>query len=110
MACFNYMTASSKTEALTIGRTLVSEHLAACVNVLDGMTSVYWWNGQLEQADEAVLVAKTADDLVDRLVERVKSLHSYECPCVVSWPIEKGNDAYLKWIAETCEQPIGNSE
>jgi len=103
MASFVYMTASSKTEALTIGRTLVADRLAACVNVLDGMTSVYWWNGKIEEASEAVLVAKTADGLVDRLVERVKALHSYECPCVVSWSIEKGNEAYLKWIAESCQ-------
>ena len=103
MASFVYMTASSKTEALTIGRTLVAERLAACVNVLDGMTSVYWWNGKIEEASEAVLVAKTTDDLVDRLIERVKALHSYKCPCVVSWPIEKGNEAYLEWIAESCQ-------
>ena len=100
MACFIYITASDKTEALAVGRTLVGERLAACVNVLDGMTSVYWWNGKIEEASEAVLVAKTADGLVDRLIERVKKLHSYECPCVVSWSIEKGSEEYLQWIAD----------
>jgi periplasmic divalent cation tolerance protein len=103
MAHFIYMTASSKDEALAIGRALVAERLAACVNVLDGMASIYWWKGQVEEGSEVVLVAKTTDELVNRLIERVKSLHSYECPCVVSWPIEKGNEEYLNWIADSCE-------
>ncbi len=99
MPQFVYMTTSNKEEALDIGRTLVSERLAACVNVLDNMTSLYWWNGQLEQGNEAVLIAKTSEERIDRLIARVKELHSYDCPCVVSWSIENGNEAYLNWIA-----------
>jgi periplasmic divalent cation tolerance protein len=96
---FCYVTAPSRVEALRIGRTIVEERLAACANVLDGMTSVYWWQGALEQAGEAVLILKTRTELVERLTARIRELHSYDCPCVVALPIEAGNPAYLDWIA-----------
>jgi len=97
-----YITAGSREEALRIGRALVEERLAACVNVLDGMTSVYRWNGAVEEASEAVLIAKTRAALFDRLTERVRALHSYDTPCVVELRLERGNPAYLDWLrAET---------
>jgi len=98
MASFVYITAADRNEALSIGRALVAERLAACVNILDGMTSLYWWNDKMEQGQEAVLIAKTNDELVGRLTQRVRELHSYDCPCVVSWPIAQGNADYLRWI------------
>lgn len=96
---FCYVTAGSREEALAIGRTVVEERLAACANVLDGMSSIYWWQGALEQASEAVLILKTRAELVERLTARIKDLHSYECPCVVALPIDAGNPDYLDWIA-----------
>ena len=96
---FCYVTAGSRDEALSIGRAVVQERLAACANVLDGMTSIYWWQGALEQAGEAALILKTRAELVERLTARIKELHSYECPCVVALPIVAGNPAYLAWIA-----------
>jgi len=102
---FVYITAASHTEALAIGRTLVAERLAACANVLPGVRSVYRWQGKVEEGDEAVLVAKTRAGLSGRLVDRVKSLHSYTCPAIVTLPILEGNPDYLAWIAaETMEQ------
>lgn len=98
-AAIVYITTADKIEALQIGRTLVEERLAACANVFDGMTSVYHWEGNIEESGEAVLIAKTRADLVDAVIERVKTLHSYTCPCVVGWPIERGNADYLDWIA-----------
>ena len=98
-ASFCYVTAGSRAEALTIGRTVVQERLAACANVLDGMTSLYWWQGALEQAGEAVLILKTRTELVERLTARIRELHSYQCPCVVALPIAAGNPEYLAWIA-----------
>ncbi|ALG71191.1 dihydroorotate dehydrogenase [Azospirillum thiophilum] len=99
---FAYITAGSKEEALRIGRILVDERLAACANVLDGMTSVYRWNGAVEQAEEAVLIAKTRAGLFDRLTGRVRDLHSYDTPCVVELAVGRGNPAYLDWLrAET---------
>ena len=70
---FCYVTAGSRDEALTIGRAVVEERLAACANVLDGLTSIYWWQGALEQAGEAVLILKTRAELVDRLTSRIGS-------------------------------------
>jgi periplasmic divalent cation tolerance protein len=95
---FCYVTADSREEALAIGRAIVQERLAACANVLDAITSIYWWQGALHQAGETVLILKTRAELVERLTARVKELHSYECPCVVALPIEAGNPAYLDWI------------
>ncbi len=99
-ASFVYITAKDKEEAATIGRSLVQERLAACINIIEGMTSMYWWEGKVQEESETVLIAKTDQDLVGRLIERVKSLHSYECPCVVTWPIAEGNAKYLQWIQD----------
>ena len=82
---------------------MVDERLAACANGLDGMTSLYWWQGVLEQASEAVLILKTRAELVERLTMRVRELHSYDCPCVVALPIAAGNPDYLAWIAGETE-------
>jgi periplasmic divalent cation tolerance protein len=97
---FVYMTAGSHEEARRIGRTLVEERLAACVNILTGMNSMYWWEGAVQDDEEAVLIAKTRTELLERLTERVRSLHSDQCPCVVALPIEGGNPAYLRWLGE----------
>lgn len=97
-----YITAPSAEEALTLGRALVEERLAACANVLPGAVSVYWWEGKLAEEPEAVLILKTRADLVEALTDRVRALHPYTCPCVVALPIAAGNPAFLDWIgAET---------
>jgi len=99
---FVYMTAASREEAMRIGRALVEERLAACVNVLGGMTSVYRWEGAVETAEETVFIAKTRRDLFEPLAARVRELHSYTVPCIVELPVERGNPAYLDWLrAET---------
>ena len=98
-ACFIYVTASDSEEARRIGRALVEARLAACANVIDRVTSVYWWQGEVQEGDEAVLIAKTREDLVDDLTAKVKKLHSYECPCVVALPVTGGNAEFLDWIA-----------
>ena len=97
--CWVYMTTSSQEEARQIGRALVEEHLAACTNIISPMTSFYWWKGTLEEGKEAVLLAKTSQARLAALTERVKALHSYECPCVVALPILGGNVDYLSWLA-----------
>jgi len=97
-----YVTASSEDEALTIGRTIVAERLAACANIVPGMRSIYWWQGKIDDGAETVLILKTRATLTGQVVARVKALHSYTCPCVVALPIEAGNQAFLDWIdAET---------
>ena len=94
-----YITAGDRAEASRIGRALVEEKLAACANVLDGMTSIYRWQGDICEDSEAVLIAKTSEALAPALTERVRSLHSYDCPCVVTLPISGGNADFLDWIA-----------
>jgi periplasmic divalent cation tolerance protein len=98
-ARFIYVTAASRDEALRIGRALVEERLAACANVIEPATSIYWWDGKVQSETEVILVMKSRADLVERLTARVKALHSYAVPCVVALPIEAGNPDYLRWIA-----------
>ena len=94
-----YMTAGSREEAGKIGQELVISKLAACVNILDNMKSIYVWQGDIQEDSEIVMIAKTTADRVPALVEKVKSLHSYECPCIVSIPVCGGNPDFLDWIA-----------
>ncbi len=97
---FIYITAASREQAETIGRKLVEERLAACANVLSPVTSFFWWEGRVQSEAEAVLIAKTRADLVERVVARVRELHSYTVPCIVALPIEQGNPAFLRWIED----------
>jgi periplasmic divalent cation tolerance protein len=93
-----YITCANKQEARRIGKKLVEERLAACVNILNGMESIYSWEGKINSAKECVLIAKTRATLTKKLMARVKSLHSYDCPCIVIFPITAGNPEFLKWI------------
>ena len=95
-----YVSLSPCDDAQAIARALVDERLAAAVNVLPGVRSVYRWQGAVEEAAEVLLIAKTTIALVPRLTERVVALHSYQCPAVVAVPICGGNPEYLAWIAE----------
>lgn len=95
-----YITCGSRDEATTIARTVVGERLAACANILGAMRSVYWWEGQVTEDEETVLILKTTAERVGALTERVQALHSYDLPCVVEIPLAGGgNAAYLDWIA-----------
>jgi len=96
---FIYMTAGSKDEATKIAKELVSVRLAACVNILDNMNSVYLWQGEIQEDTEVVMIAKTTEDCIPQLIEKVESLHSYDCPCIVSLPVTGGHQPFLDWIA-----------
>ena len=102
-----YITAGSMEEARRIGGALVEERLAACVNILPGMTSLYRWEGALEEGHEVVLIAKTTAVRVEALTARVVALHSYDCPCVVVLPVQGGNPDFLQWIAGEVGTPEG---
>jgi periplasmic divalent cation tolerance protein len=95
-----YITASNRDEAVKLARVLVEERLAACANVYDGITSFYWWEGKVQQEGEVSLLVKTRADLLEALTARVRELHTYTVPCVVSWPIAGGNETFLTWIRE----------
>jgi len=94
-----YVTAPDTAQALAIGRVLVADGLAACINVLPNMTAIYRWQGAIEESCEAVLIAKTRADQVDGLIARVRSLHPAQVPCVLVLPIVGGHPDYLAWLA-----------
>ena len=96
--CWVYITASSLEEAKNIGHILVGKNLAACVNLLENMTSIYKWENKLEEGQEVVMIAKTRKTLMPKLIETVNSLHSYDCPCILELPIQGGNPEFLSWI------------
>ncbi len=88
-------------DAPAFGRALVEERLAACVNVLAPMDSVYRWEGQVEQERERQVIIKTSKDRLSALWDRVRELHPYEVPEFVVLAIADGNEAYLRWIGES---------
>jgi periplasmic divalent cation tolerance protein len=88
-------------DAGEFGRTLVNERLAACVNLLPVMESIYRWEGRVEFEAERQLIIKTSSDRVSELWDRVRELHPYEVPEFVVIPIVDGNEAYLKWIRDS---------
>lgn len=95
-----YITCRDREQALHIGKELVEARLAACANLLDQMTSLYWWEGKVVQDQECVLLLKTQAGCVEPLMQRVRELHSYEVPCIIALPIVAGNPDYLHWIAQ----------
>lgn len=92
------VTASSKEEANKITQGLLEEKLAACVNILLGLESRFWWQGKIDSATEVLLVIKTRKTLFNKLAKKVKGLHSYTVPEIIALPIISGNKAYLDWI------------
>ena len=102
-ACFIYVTAADATEARRLGKWLVVARLAACANVVDSMTSIYRWEGELVEDSEAVLILKTQADLVDPLTALLLELHSYDRPCVVALPVIGGSSQFIDWISAETE-------
>jgi periplasmic divalent cation tolerance protein len=97
-----YTTYPSVVEAERAGRPIVERRLAACVNILPGMVSHYWWQGALERGEEAVMIFKTRASLAEKVRAAVKGSHSYVTPSILVLPIEGGDPDYLRWIfAET---------
>lgn len=93
-----YATFGSKEEAVSIAHKLLAEKLIACANIFDGSTSVYRWNGEVQQQSEAILFAKTTQEKAQKVVSRIKELHSYELPCVLVLPVESGLPEFMKWV------------
>jgi periplasmic divalent cation tolerance protein len=89
------------TEAENIGRRMVEERLAACVNILGPVRSIYRWKDAIETADEVAAIFKTSDEQADALVTRIAGLHSYDVPCVTTWPNNKILGSYADWVEES---------
>jgi periplasmic divalent cation tolerance protein len=97
-----YTTYPSIVEAERAGRSIVEQRLAACVNILPGMVSHYWWQGTIERGEEVVMIIKTRASLADRVCAAVKENHSYTTPAIMVLPVEHVDPGYLGWLmAET---------
>jgi periplasmic divalent cation tolerance protein len=103
------MTAPDRATAEKLGEALVRERLAACANVLPGVTSLFWWEGELQRAEEALVVLKTPAEQVDALLARAVELHPYEVPELLALPVEAGLPAYLDWVGREARLggPVG---
>ena len=102
-----YITAGDLPEARKIGRILVEERLAACANIFP-ITSIFRWKGNIDEANEFGIIVKTRTEKVKEIEKRVKDIHSYEVPCVVSFKIDDGSLDYLEWINDSvsCQDEI----
>jgi periplasmic divalent cation tolerance protein len=95
-----YVTTKDAGQAREIAEILLNERRIACANIIPKMQSLYWWQDRIQTDEEAVLILKTQAWHVPQIIERVKKLHSYDCPCVISIPIETGSEEYLNWLEQ----------
>ena len=96
-----YALFASVEEAERIGRTVVEERLAACINILGPVRSIYRWQGAIETSDEVAAILKTSHIEADGLITRIAALHSYEVPCIATWPIDKILRSYAGWVEDS---------
>ncbi len=97
-ACRLLYIVTAKSEAVKIAKSLLKEQLIACANILGPMQSLYRWKGRIEDLAEFLLLCKTTKKNFSAARKLIAKLHSYECPCIISLPIEDGNEKYLEWI------------
>jgi periplasmic divalent cation tolerance protein len=97
------MTAAGAAEAERIAEMLVVRKLAACVQMLPEMQSIYVWQGKVQRDREVLLLAKTTRANFDELEQEVRAIHSYETPEIIALPVVAGSEAYLKWLTSSCE-------
>lgn len=98
------ITASSEAEAAKIGAALVDERLAACVNIVPGVRSLFFWEGKTQDERELLLICKSRQPLLERIIARVKSLHSYTVPEVIALPVAGGSEDYLRWLRDSTRE------
>jgi periplasmic divalent cation tolerance protein len=96
-----FITASNKKEAKSIAKALIVKKLAACVNLVDKVESLFWWQGKVDSAKEILLIVKSKTGNLKKITTCVKSLHSYKVPEIISLPIKAGYLPYLRWIDDS---------
>ena len=106
-AVFVYTTWPSIVEAEQAGKALVERRLAACVNILPGMVSLYWWEGKIERGEEAVMIVKTRASLTPEVETAVKALHAYTTPAILVMPLESVEPNYLRWLMDETDSAVG---
>ncbi|WP_338504149.1 divalent-cation tolerance protein CutA [Sphingomonas kaistensis] len=102
-----YCVFADEAEARRIGRLVVEERLAACVNILGPCRSIYRWEGQIEEASEVPALFKTTAEGAARLVQRLALLHSYDVPAITVWPVERAIESYAAWVENNGEEMAG---
>ena len=95
-----FITASSSEEAYKIAEVLLNQRKAACVNIVPGVSSLFWWQDKLDSAQESLLIVKTKASLLPEIISLVKGIHSYDIPEIIALPIVGGNQDYLEWIGK----------
>jgi len=98
-----YAIFADRAEAERIGRSMVEQRLAACANILGEVHSIYRWKGEIEEKNEVAAIFKTSEESADALITRITALHSYDVPCIATWPIDKILGSYADWV----EQNVG---
>ena len=93
-----FVTASNKREAQKIAAGLIKQRLAACVNIMDKVDSVFFWEGKIQKTKESLLIIKSKKEKMSKVIKLVKSLHSYEVPEIIALPVIAGDKPYLRWI------------
>jgi len=96
-----FITCPTTGEARTIANTLLKKKLIACANIIPRIESIYRWQGKIEKSSELLVIIKTREELVNKLISLVKKLHSYSVPEIISIPIARGNRDYLDWIKDS---------
>ncbi|MEX2586072.1 MAG: divalent-cation tolerance protein CutA [Balneolaceae bacterium] len=104
---FVYITTQDREEARRIGRSIIENRLATCINIIDDMESIYWWEGEIQEGKEAILIAKTPYHNINSLTRLVRELHSYDCPSIFTLTIteQEGNEEYLMWLLKEARKP-----
>lgn len=95
-----FITASNGEEAHKIAEVLLNQRKVACVNIVPRVSSLFWWQGKLDSAQESLLIVKTKTSLLPEIINLVKGVHSYEVPEIIALPIVGGNQDYLEWIGK----------
>ena len=101
-----FVTTCNKEEGLKIAKTLLKERIIACANIIEKVSSLFWWKGKIDEEEEVLLIMKSHQRLFNKLSVRVKELHSYEVPEILAFPIVEGSKSYLNWMKKCIE--LGN--
>jgi periplasmic divalent cation tolerance protein len=104
-----FMTAANGSEAARLAEMLVAAHLAACVQILPEMQSVYRWQGRVERQPEVLLIAKSTAAKFEELEKEVRAIHSYETPEIVAVPLVAGSDPYLRWLSASLKADLNKN-
>jgi len=100
------ITCANCKEAKKVSRALVANHLAACVNTVKAIESMFWWQKKIDTAKEALLIVKSKKQLMNKIIKTVQANHSYSVPEIIALPIVSGNKDYLNWLNDSLRQPL----